>query len=123
MIFLPILFFLSLFFNSTTSFFFFFFLELLIFKVVFGFDLPLLCTGAFSGCREQGLPSPCGARVSHRGGFSRCGAQAPGARVSHRGGFSRCGAQAQVRSLLWLQHGLSCCASQSLELGFGSCGA
>ena len=91
MIFLPILFFLSLFFNSTSSFFF---LQLLLFNLVFGCAWPLLCTGAFSGCREQGLPSRCGARASHRGGFSRCGAQAPGARVSHRGGFSRCGAQA-----------------------------
>ena len=77
MIFLPILFFLSLFFNSTSSFFFF--LQLLLFKLVFGCAWPLLCTGAFSGCREQGLPSRCGARASHRGGFSRCGAQAPGA--------------------------------------------
>ena len=76
MILLPSLFFLSLFFHSTSFFFFF---KILIFTLVFGRAWPLLCTGAFSGCREQGLPSRCGARASHRGGFSRCGAQAPGA--------------------------------------------
>ena len=38
---------------------------------------------------EQGLLSSCGARASHRCGFSGCGAQALG-----HSGFSSCGSQA-----------------------------
>ena len=35
-------------------------------------------TWAFSSCSKQGLLSSCGARASHCGGFSCCGAQALG---------------------------------------------
>ena len=38
-----------------------------------GLDLRC-CAWAFSSCSEQGLLSSCGARASHCGGFSCCGA-------------------------------------------------
>ena len=40
------------------------------------------CVEAFSSCGEQGLLFHCGARASHCGGFSCCGARALGARAS-----------------------------------------
>ena len=53
----------------------------------------LLCE-LFSSCREQGLPSSCGARAFERSDFSCCKAQALGWK-----GFSSCSAWAQQ---LWL---------------------
>ena len=39
------------------------------------------CVWAFSSCGERGATLHCGARASHCGGFSCCGAQALGARA------------------------------------------
>ena len=50
--------------------------------------------------------SSCGARASHCGGFSCCGAQALGARDS-----------------VVVACGLSSCVSRALEHRFSSCGA
>ena len=58
---------------------FFLFLNLFIlFLAVLG---PHSCTRALPSCGERGLPR-CGARASHCGSPSRCGAQAVGARAS-----------------------------------------
>ena len=48
----------------------------------------------------------CGARASHCGGFSCCGAQALGTRAS-----------------VVVAHGLSSCGSRALERRLSSCGA
>ena len=81
------------------------------------------CIRAFSRCGEWGATLRCGARASHCGDFSYCGAQALefrlsscGARASHCGGFSCCGAQA-------LEFRLSSCGSRALECRLSSCGA
>ena len=52
---------------------------------------------------EWGLLSSCGARTSHRRGFSRCEAQALGARASvvAAWGLSSCGALAQLLRSMW----------------------
>ena len=52
------------------------------------------CARAFSSCGELGAALFCGARASHCGGFSRCGAQALG----------RAGS-------VVVMHGLSCSAA------------
>ena len=77
-----------------------------------------------------------GARASHCGGFSCCGARALGMRASAvvARGLSRCGLQASVvaaRGLQELWHmgsvvvarGLSSCGSRALQHRFSSCGA
>ena len=96
MIFLPILFFLSLFFNSTSSFFFFYsYYFLSLFLVVPG----LCCARGLSlAAVSRGCPL-----VVVRGRLIVVVSLA----VERR---------RQVRSLLWSQHGLSCCSSQSLDL-------
>ena len=53
----------------------------------------------------MGATLPCGARASHCGGFSCCGARALGARAS-----------------VVVAHGLSSCGSQALERRLSSCG-
>ena len=59
------------------------------------------CARAFSSCGERGATLCCGARASHCGGFSHCGARALGARASVvvARGLSSCGSWA-------LEHGL-----------------
>ena len=59
----------------------------------------------------MGATPRCGARASHRGGFSRCGAQALGSRASVvvARGLSSCGLRA-------LEHSLSSCGAQALLL-------
>ena len=55
--------------------------ELSVYLFIYSFlaVLGLCCyTWAFSSCSKQGLLSSCGARASHCGGFSCCGAQALG---------------------------------------------
>ena len=54
----------------------------------------------------RGATLHCGARASHCGGFSCCGARAPGVRASVvvARGLSRCGSQA-------LDHRLSTCGT------------
>ena len=42
----------------------------------------MAATQAFSSCGKWELLSSCGARASHRRGFSCCGARALGARAS-----------------------------------------
>ena len=61
---------------------------------------------AFSSCSEQGATLRCGARASHCGGFSSCGAQA-----------------LDVWASVVVACGLSSCGSQALELRLSSCGA
>ena len=64
-----------------------------------------LCVWAFSSCDEQGLLSNCGARASHCGGFSCCGAQLLGTWASE--------------DVAW---GLSSCGSWALEHEFNKSG-
>ena len=64
------------------------------------------CVQSFSSCGELGLLFRCGARASHCGGFSCCGAQALGAWAS-----------------VVVAHGLSSCGSRALECRLSSCGA
>ena len=62
------------------------------------------CTWAFSSCGERGLLFlRCGARASHCGGFSCCGARALGtwASVVVACGLSSCGALAQLLHGMW----------------------
>ena len=65
----------------------------------------LLCTG-FVQLRRAGATLCCGARASHCGGFSACGALALGTRAS-----------------VVVARGLSSCGWRALECRFGSCGA
>ena len=65
----------------------------------------MLFRSAFSSGGELGL-LPCGARASHCGGFSCCGARALGARAS-----------------VVVAHGLSSCDLQAVESRLSSCGA
>ena len=55
---------------------------------------------------RAGATLPCGARTSHCGGFSYCGARALGARAS-----------------VVVVRGLSSCGSRALERRLSSCGA
>ena len=64
------------------------------------------CAQAFSSCRGGGATLSCGARASHCGGFSCCGARALGAQGS-----------------IVVAHGLSSCGSRALEYRLSSCGA
>ena len=64
------------------------------------------CVQAFSSCSEQGATLGCGARASHCGGFSCCGAQALSARAS-----------------VVAARGLSSCGWWALERMLSSCGA
>ena len=64
------------------------------------------CARAFSSWRRAGAPLPWGARASHCGGFSCCGARALGMWVS-----------------VVVAHGLSSCGSRTLEHRLSSCGA
>ena len=68
---------------------------LLILKIIlfiFGCAKSLLLLGLFSVCGKQGLLSSCGARASHRSGFSCCRAWAQGgwASVVAAPGLSSC---------------------------------
>ena len=64
----------------------------------------LLCTG-FLQLWHAGATLRCGARASHCGGFSCCGARALGLRAS-----------------VVTAHGLSSCGSRTLECRLSSCG-
>ena len=64
------------------------------------------CARAFSSCGEWELLFVAGARASHCGGFSCCGARAVGMQTS-----------------VVVARGLSSCGSQSLEHRLSSCGA
>ena len=66
----------------------------------------LLLRVGFLQLRQTGATLRCGARASHCGGFSCCGAQALGARAS-----------------VVVAHGLSSCGSRALERRLSSCGA
>ena len=76
------------------------------FKFIFGWAGPSLLWGFFSGCREWGLLSSCGARASHCGGPSCCRARALGC-----AGFIGAGRE------------LSSCGSRALEHRLNSYGA
>ena len=65
----------------------------------------LLCTGSLYLWRAGALLH-CRARVSHCGGFSRCGAQARG-----HTGFSSCSSRALEPGSVVVVHGLSCPAA------------
>jgi len=65
------------------------------------------CTRAFSSCGKQGLLSSCGARSSHCGGFSCCGAWTLG----------------YPRAPVVTVTGLSSCNNQTLVHRLNSCGA
>ena len=82
------------------SLFFYFFLIYLFILFLAALDLRC-CICAFSSCGEH-----CGARASHCGGFSCCGARALGARAS-----------------VVVAVGLSSCGSRALECRLSSCGA
>ena len=83
-------------------FFFFNFIYLFIFGCVGSL---LLCAGFLSLLRA-GDTLPCGARASHCGGFSCCGARALG-----------------VWASVVVACGLSSCGSRALERRLSSCGA
>ena len=59
------------------------------------------CAQAFSSCSKRGATLHCGARASHCGGFSCCGARALGTQtsVAVAGGLSSCGTRALGRRL------------------------
>ena len=59
------------------------------------------CSGVFSSCGEQGLPSSCGLQASHCSDFSCCKAQALGRAgfSSHSSWSQGCGSQALVERL------------------------
>ena len=83
----------------------------------------LLHAGFLSSCGEQGLLfKGCGARASHCGGFSFCGARAPdvwaSAIVAHR--LGSCGSQALSTGSVVVVHGLSCLAACGIFLDQGS---
>ena len=81
---------------------------LLILKIIlflFGCAKSLLLLGHFSSCGKQGLLSSCGARASHRSGFSCCRAWAQG-----------------VWASVVAAPGLSSCSSWALEHRLTSCG-
>ena len=81
--------------------FIFIFIFLKFFLAVLGLHC---CAWAFSSCGEQGATPRCGARASHCGGFSYCGAWALGTwvPVAMALGLSSCGSRA-------LEHRLSSC--------------
>ena len=85
--------------TNTTLFFFFFFFNLFIFCCV-GSSLP---PAGFLQLRWVGAPLRCGARASHCGGFSCCGARALGAWASVvvARGLSSCGSQAELLRGMW----------------------
>ena len=84
---------------------FFFKINLFIYLFIGCVGSPLLRAG-FLSLRRAGATLLCGARASHRGGFSCCGAQALGTRAS-----------------AVVAHGLSSCGSRALERRLSSCGA
>ena len=90
------------------SYLFYFFIDLFIFIYLFIFG----CVGSsllhmgFLQLRRAGATLHCGARASHCGGFSCCGAQALGAWAS-----------------VVVAHRLSNCGSRALERRLSSCGA
>ena len=86
---------------------------LFIFKIIFGIYLFIFgCVGSsllrtgFLQLRRAGATLRCGARASHCGGFSCCGARALGAWAS-----------------VVVAQGLSSCGSRALERKPSSCGA
>ena len=83
---------------------FFFYIYLFVFGCV---GSSLLHTG-FLELWRAGATLCCSARVSHCGGFSRCGARALGARASvvAARGLSSCGSRA-------LEHRLSSCGTRA----------
>ena len=72
----------------------------------FGFVGSLLLRAGFLWLLRVGATLGCGARASHCGGFSCCGARALGARAS-----------------LVVVHRLSSCGSRAIERRLSSCGA
>ena len=88
----------------------FFFLILYIYLfylfIIFGCVGSSLPRAGFLKLQRAGATLPCGARASHCGGFSCCGAQALGAQASV---VAACG--------------LSSCGLQALERRLSSCGA
>ena len=83
------------------SFFPFFF-----FQFIFGCTGSSLLSASFLQLWRVGATLRCGARASHCGGFSCCGAQALGAWAS-----------------VLAAHGLGSCGSRALECRLSSCGA
>ena len=89
------------------SYYFFFLNKFIYYFILFLAALGLhCCTWAFSSCGNQGATLRCGARASHRSGFSCCGARALGVRASV---VAACG--------------LSSCGSWALERRLSGCGA
>ena len=92
--------------HLSLSFFFLTFKIIYLFIYLFLAALGLRCCArAFSSCGEQGATLCCGARASHCGGFSCCGAGALGTWAS-----------------VVVAHGLSSCGSRALEHRLSSCG-
>ena len=89
--------------SEVNSFFFFNLFYLFIFLGCVGSSL---LRAGFLQLRQAGATLHCGARASHCGGFSCCGAQALGTRAS-----------------VVVARGLSSCGSQALEHRVSSCGA
>ena len=83
----------------------FFLINLFIQLFIFGFIGSSLLHVGFLSLQLVGATLRCGARASHCGGFSCCGAQALGARAS-----------------VVVAHGLSSCGSRALERWLSSCG-
>ena len=85
-----------------TSLISFFFLNLFIYFIFVCVGSSLLHTG-FLQLRRAGATLRCGARASHCGGFSCCGARALGvwASVVAAHGLSSCGSWAQLLLSMW----------------------
>ena len=64
---------------------------------------PCCCAQAFSSCTSGGPLFRCGARASHCGGPSPCGARAPSTRASAvvARGLGSCSARAQLLRGMW----------------------
>ena len=93
--------------NPTTGYLvLFFFLNKFIYLFIFGCVGSLLLCAGFLQLRRAGATLCCGARASHCGGFSCCGAQAVGS-------WASVVAARRLRS----------CGSWALECRFSSCGA
>ena len=77
-----------------------------IYLFIFGCVGSSLPHAGFLQLRRAGATLPCGARASHCGGFSCCGARALGTRAS-----------------VVMARGLSSCGLRTLERSLSSCGA
>ena len=98
----------------------FFLKDLFIYYCFLGLRCVFVAAWAFSSCGEGGL-LPYGARASHSGGFSCCGARDLGtwASVAAARGLSSSGSQALEHSSVVVVYGLSCSVACGILLDQG----